>query len=210
MPISSGGNWAMRYLTQAAFGVLLILAVGTQVFAEETKAHWWHFGRESDDDAPDEAAAVSSAPTTSPALPDITPVEEESWLKWPSMPKFAASETTIIDESPAATATTPPRQARSRFGKPAHVGRPRNTWAQQPASTTTSEPNSSPWKSMTERTRVAWHKTVDFVTPGDGSDPPVVPTETRQSLWDRMWGSEEPQEGPQTVTEWMAQDRLDP
>ncbi|MEX2092121.1 MAG: hypothetical protein WD971_05560, partial [Pirellulales bacterium] len=86
-----------------------------------------------------------------------------------------------------------------------------NTWAQQPASTTTEAPSSSPWHSVSEGTRTAWHKTVDFVTPGDGSDTPVVRSEPQESWWQRMWGSEEEKnEGPQTVTEWMAQDRLDP
>lgn len=62
---------------------------------------------------------------------------------------------------------------------------------------------------MSESTRKAWHKTVDWVTPGDGTEAQVV-SEPRESWWARMWGSKEKQEGPQTVTEWMAQDRLDP
>jgi hypothetical protein len=67
----------------------------------------------------------------------------------------------------------------------------------------------SPWKSMSDGTKNAWHKTVDWVTPGDGSDVAAVKSEPRVSWWDRMWGGEEEQ-GPETVTEWMAQDRLDP
>jgi hypothetical protein len=62
-------------------------------------------------------------------------------------------------------------------------------------------------------TRAAWHKTVDLVTPGDSSaTPPQVATgAAKPSLLKRMFGQEEPpQQGPRTVAEWMAQDRLDP
>ena len=65
-----------------------------------------------------------------------------------------------------------------------------------------------------QRTRAAWGKTVDAITPGGSSDSTssrVARREDRPPLWKRMFGSEEQQpEGPQTVTEWMAQERVDP
>jgi len=65
-----------------------------------------------------------------------------------------------------------------------------------------------------ESTRSAWRKTVDVLTPGDNptSDSSrIARRETQSPFWKRMFGGEEPQpEGPRTVTEWMAQDRLDP
>ena len=210
----------MRSTTRPVLGVLLAVAVGSTGFGQETKAPWWHFGRDKSEvtSAP---PAVTAAPTLTPSQTitpaDVAPVEDESWLSWPSMPKMTwlepKPESAVTDPFATNTqvTTTNPRPQRSHFGKTPHATRPRNTWAQQPASTTTTEPATSPWKSMTSGTRTAWHKTVDFVTPGDGAaEAPVVATDTDPSWWDKMWGAEEKQEGPQTVTEWMAQDRLDP
>jgi hypothetical protein len=64
-----------------------------------------------------------------------------------------------------------------------------------------------------DSTRRAWHKTVDVLTPGASSTPTSSRIARRQNkppLWKRMFASEEPQEGPRTITEWMAQERLDP
>jgi hypothetical protein len=99
---------------------------------------------------------------------------------------------------------------RDNFGKPSHVSRRRNSWAQPPAETTAATPGPSTWNKVTESTRSAWHKTVEFVTPGDAADASVASNEPRDSWWHRMWSSNEQPQGPQTVTEWMAQDRLDP
>lgn len=204
----------MRYMTHAALGALLSTVLcstnfGTAARAAEEKP-WWHLGM-GKDATTEPAPSVTPAPTMTPAMPDITPVEEESWLKWPSMPKFGDRETTVVEQqAPATTAATPQRGLRNPFGKPHYSERPKNTWAQQPASTTSTDATKSPWKSMSDGTKNAWHKTVDWVTPGDGSDVAAVQSEPRVSWWDRMWGGEEEQQGPETVTEWMAQDRLDP
>jgi hypothetical protein len=65
-----------------------------------------------------------------------------------------------------------------------------------------------------ESTRSAWRKTVDALTPGDGSNPDssrIARRDTRPPFWKRMFTVEDPEpQGPRTVTEWMAQDRLDP
>lgn len=216
----------MRYSTRPMFGVLLAVVLGTNGFGEETKAPWWHFGR--DKDLPSAPAAGTPAPTLSPAqtitpaTPDITPVEDESWLHWPSKPKWgwleSSGETEVATTDPFAAsksvtteAPTKTRTARSHFGNSMHRERPRNTWVQQPASTETPAAKTSTWQSMTAGTRTAWHKSVDFVTPGESAaEAPVVATDTKPSWWHRMWGAEEEDQGPQTVTEWMAQDRLDP
>ena len=68
----------------------------------------------------------------------------------------------------------------------------------------------SPWQSMKASTRHAWDKTVDFVTPATTPKRPSSLPKRSRSWWKRMWGSDENKEGPQTVTEWMAQDRIDP
>jgi hypothetical protein len=66
---------------------------------------------------------------------------------------------------------------------------------------------------VADSTRTAWHKTVDVLTPGEpaANDAFLARSEPRPPLWRRLFGAEEPQpQGPRTVTEWMAQDRLDP
>jgi hypothetical protein len=207
----------MRYTTRAVLGALLAVVMGSNGFAEEAKAPWWRFGMSQD--TPSAPDGVTPAPTLSPASPVATPVEEESQFRWPSLSKMnwfgSASENKTPATDPFSTsapvaAETQPRQPSTYFGKPILRTRPRNTWAQQPASTSSAAPSASPWQAVTEGTRTAWHKTVDFVTPGKRSEAPVGAGDTHPSWWQRMWGPKEKNEGPQTVTEWMAQDRLDP
>lgn len=200
----------MRYTTRPVLVALLAVVMGSYGFAEETKTPWWHFGRSQDTPNAEEGVAPNST---------ITPVEEESRFAWPSLPKLswfgsgAADETTTTDPfstSPPVAAEATSHQPHTYFGKPIDRARPRNTWAQQPVAATPAVAGVSPWRSMTDGTRNAWRKTVDFVTPGESSAAPAVASDTRPSLWRRMWGAEEHDEGPRTVTEWMAQDRLDP
>lgn len=192
-----------------------MLLAATTLCAQETKAPWWKFGR--GEEAPAATSNVTPAPTMTPAPETITPIEEDSWFAMPKWqwPTFA-SETDAANADPPAgdgsVAPTPRRRPRSRFDKPEHHSRPRNTWAQQPASAETQADNASTWESMKTSTRNAWTKTVDFVTPGDETEPTVVASKPRSSWWQKMWGSDDRKgkEGPQTITEWMAQDRIDP
>jgi hypothetical protein len=207
----------MRYAASCTSCTLLLLVTATALSAQETKAPWWHFGR---DEQPSTLQSnVTPAPTLTPAPETITPIEQDSWFAWPSMPQwhwpqFASEGDATVTDMPAAEApvTSGGRASRSwnPLGKTAHRTRPRNTWAQQPASSATEAASESPWQSMKASTRSAWDKTVDFVTPGDEAETAVVASKPRSSWWKRMWGSDESNEGPQTVTEWMAQDRIDP
>jgi hypothetical protein len=67
---------------------------------------------------------------------------------------------------------------------------------------------------VADSTRSAWHKTVDVLTPGDAParrSSRIARQATQPPLWKRMFAAKGPQsDGPRTVTEWMAQDRLDP
>lgn len=212
----------MRCTLRPILGMLMVATLGSGGIGQETKAPWWHFGRDKElSNAPlaeTQSAGVTQAPTMTPAppmSPEVTPVEDESWLHWPKMPKvtwFETSEETIVtDPFASPPETKQSRSSQTHYGKVPHRTRPRNTWAQQPASSTTLEEKPSAWQSMTDGTKSAWHKTVDWVTPGDSAtEAPVVAAETRPSWWARMWGAEEESQGPQTVTEWMAQDRIDP
>ena len=92
----------------------------------------------------------------------------------------------------------------------------RNVWAQpapQPARRSALAVVKQGAQRVGNGTRAAWHKTVDVVTPGNSAASPQVATgPAKPSIWQRMFGQDEPppQQGPRTVTEWMAQDRLDP
>jgi hypothetical protein len=211
----------MRYSTRAVLGMLLATVLVTTGVAEESTSPWWHFG--TDQSAPDAEPSMTAAPTLTPSqtlAPPLTgstvaapAAEDKRWLKWPSLPttslsKLKWSETTVTEVSPSELIQPKPR--RDNFGKPSHVARPRNAWAQPPAETTAATPGPSAWSKVTEGTRSAWHKTVEFVTPGEAPDTSVANNQPRDSWWRRMWSSNEETEGPQTVTEWMAQDRLDP
>jgi hypothetical protein len=65
-----------------------------------------------------------------------------------------------------------------------------------------------------DSTRTAWRKTVDALTPGNAAadqSSRIAGRDSRPPLWKRMFAADQPQpQGPRTVTEWMAQDRLDP
>ena len=103
----------MRYMTHAAPGaplstVLCSTNFGTAAYAAEEKP-WWHLGM-GKDATTEPSPSVTPAPTMTPAMPDITPVEEESWLKWPSMPKFGDRETTVVEQQPPATTAAVPER----------------------------------------------------------------------------------------------------
>jgi hypothetical protein len=105
------------------------------------------------------------------------------------------------------------------FGKAGQQEARRNAWANK--NKDADAESLSPWQSvkngalrMSDSTASAWHKTVDAVTPGK-SDSHAAPTAVAQqepkNRWWNWWSSEdEKPQGPQTVTEWMAQERLDP
>lgn len=200
----------MQKTTRLTLAMLLLATSGGSAVAE-TKSHWWQFGRETSQ--PSAPATVTPSPTMTPADPTVTAAEDDSWFHWPAMPKPSWPELGRFDHEPtAAQAATPGTQqhaaSRYRFGKPAPKARPRNTWAQKSA---TAAPKPSTWQNVSTSTRNAWDKTIDFVTPGDSESPATpVARQSEQSWWGRMWHGEDKQEGPQTVTEWMAQDRIDP
>jgi hypothetical protein len=93
----------------------------------------------------------------------------------------------------------------------------RNAWVEKPPTT----PKPSPLESLSDgahrvgnRTRAVWRKTVDAVTPGaedhrTGSH--IASRDVKPPFWKRMFAAQEPEpQGPQTIPQWMAQDRVDP
>jgi hypothetical protein len=66
---------------------------------------------------------------------------------------------------------------------------------------------------VADGTRAAWHKTVDVLTPGESTaaSSDLARSDAQLPFWKRMFAADEPEpQGPRTVAEWMAQDRLDP
>lgn len=199
----------MRLATCAVFGAVLTMFSTGNLRAEEP-AWWWPFG--SDDASAHESA---SGARHSPS-PSVAP-ESDSWFSWSGLSDWSWPELPFGNDEPATDTNSERRRRRYGVGKAAQMHR--NRWAQNRSQTATPTDDASPWEMMTESarrvgesTRNAWHKTVDLVTPGDESDEaPVIRQAARDSWWDRLRGNSSPQtQGPQTVTEWMAQERLDP
>lgn len=202
----------MQRSTHAIFGVLLAVAHCGYGFAEESPSWWWPFSRG------DAETQATTPPATTPVPSTAEPAATDA--PWPALPKFQWP-----DFSAPHRTHSVPRAQRARAatrGKPATMRR-RNAWAQSQPNIQNGETElrspSSPWQTVTdgahrlgESTRTAWHKTVDVLVPsGDPADAAATQREPRVSWWRRMWGAEEPKpEGPRTVTEWMAQERLDP
>jgi hypothetical protein len=64
-------------------------------------------------------------------------------------------------------------------------------------------------------TKNAWHKTVDVLTPGESttasaSRSKLAHRPVKPPFWKRMMGQNDELQGPQTVPEWMAQQRVQP
>jgi hypothetical protein len=156
--------------------------------------------------------AAPAAGAQAPLSPDANPpVSAQRWMYesptskvgWPRlhMPEFALPK---------------PRLPRPQFWpREEQVNDARNAWVQDNADPGRPSPVQAV-KQGAQRvgasTRRAWHKTVDVLTPGDSSgvtSSRVARQEVKPPFWKRMLGSEEP-DGPRTIPEWMAQERLDP
>jgi hypothetical protein len=99
----------------------------------------------------------------------------------------------------------------------------KNSWVEK----TPTPPKPSPLKPVTDgankvakSTKDAWHKTVNAITPGSSTTPArsnsgsgsnqVAKKEMDAPWYKRMFGVKPEIQQPQTVPQWMAQQRLDP
>jgi hypothetical protein len=131
-----------------------------------------------------------------------SPSGKVSWPKL-SMPKLPSTSTSTADTKKA---------------EPKH-----NSWVEK----TPAPPKPSPMKPVTDEahkiskaTKDAWHKTVNAVTPssstpaktnsGVDNSPRVAKKEMDPPWYKRMFGAKTEIQQPQTVPQWMAQQRLDP
>jgi hypothetical protein len=145
---------------------------------------------------PNSTTAPSSAPPTSELAPRTSFFPTVTWpeFQMPQLPKLQL-----------------PFWAREET-----VDQTRNAWVEKSPNPSTP----SPWQAMTDgaqrvstSTKAAWRKTVDIFTPGDNSAPAPSRRLARReepSIWGRIFAGEPEPEGPQTVTEWMGQERIKP
>jgi hypothetical protein len=199
----------MRHRLSAIIGILLIGSCLNGVARAQADARWWPFGRSEGSEAQPEDAVfepaastpnhVGAQPPSTQYLPEEEP--EQRWMidsrlgkvSWPRLhvPQMPWSERAEADET-------------------------RNTWAHHDPARQQPGPLGAVRRSVHrvgEGTRAAWDKTVDALTPGvdsDVADSQTAQREVRPPWWRRMLSAKEQPQGPQTVTEWMAQDRLDP
>ena len=207
----------MRLRLRALVGILIVGACVCNAAAAEPGSRWWPFGRrEVEESQP--PASVASSRTTAPS-----PVGQQAPL--PQEPADDQPEQRWMIDSPMAKVSWPrihlpevPSLQRPQFWpKKSDVDAARNAWAEQNPTATQPSPLQAVAdgaRRVGDSTRAAWHKTVDAITPGDSSDgnnSRIARRQARPPFWKRMFGAEQWQpEGPQTVTEWMAQERLDP
>jgi hypothetical protein len=122
-------------------------------------------------------------------------------VSWPhlTMPKLPSTSTSTAD---------------TKKSEPKH-----NSWVEK----TPTPPKPSPMKSVTDEahkvskaTKDTWHKTVNAITPGSSTpakadnSPRVAKKEMDSPWYKRMFGIKPEVQQPQTVPQWMAQQRLDP
>jgi hypothetical protein len=185
----------MRYNPYAMIVALVVTCGATSAMAEGSGSWLWPFGGQR---RAEDAPAVTPAPPelanadgsrTSPSPTANWPKLELPHVPHPSLPSLWPSKD--------------------------QAGQVRNAWAKP----TTQQPEQpSPWQVVTDGAhRVgtsvshAWHKTVDVLNPFAGKETSVAQHQSQPSFWSRMFGGEEQKpQGPRTVTEWMAQQRLDP
>ena len=208
----------MRHSLRALISGLLIGACFCNAATAESGSRWWPFGKRDTEQA--EPAASAADPGTKP------PSSVEQPAAPPDSAEGEPDERWMID-SPLAKVSWPrlhlPKMPKPNLPRPqlwpkkSDVETARNAWVEQNPEAV----QPSPLQAVTDgarraadSSRAAWDKTVDAFTPrptADGASSRIARRDARPPWWKRMFGAEQWQpEGPQTVTEWMAQERLDP
>jgi hypothetical protein len=189
--------------------------------AAESGSKWWRFGQKDEAEVTQQPFAEQSA--TAPSASSVAPLQQPMTGLPPTsseIPPADAPERNWMINSPFGKVSWPrvhmpelpkPQLPKSTLAEKPPADANRNTWVEKDI-----EPiKPSPLEVVGQRTRAAWDRTVDVFTPGEKSkeEPSArVAGRDRPPVWKRMFGAGDPRtvEGPQTVTEWMAQERLDP
>ncbi len=187
----------MRYTFYATIVALSVICCPAGATAEGPASWLWPFGgQQSADDASSVAAPTPTHRSTAVASTTGTPADRSDF----KLPRY----------EPHLPSLSLPRLWPSK--EPTDEAR--NAWVKPDA-----EPEqASPWQVVTDGahrlgtgTRNAWHKTVDVLNPFDGADQPVAHQQPQPSFWSRLFRPEDNEhQGARTITEWMAQERLDP
>ena len=224
----------MRFTSRALIGGIIIACTALQLRAAETGSRWWPFGQREEAKVaqPPSVAPPSQAPlqtqrqygALNPAQPPTTATVPRSQVP-PAAGTAAdgAAKESWMLSSPKRKISWPhlTRPERPKTGLLAQKTEPdatRNSWVDK----TPPEPKASPLKPIKEsaqkvatRTKSAWHKTVDAFTPGEPAPEPrpnssrIAQNDAQPRFWQRLLGQEEQAKQPQTVPEWMAQERVD-
>lgn len=229
----------MRHTTRSMLSAVVVMWCCCQAtWGQESKTRWWPFGGKQEATTATTTVAPtpsSVTPAPAPVLPPsaaITPIGPQT----PALQ--SAPQTSQPVQAPLAQQLPPEETAFPKFTWPTmpelslpkprmpqlwpqkpEVDDTRNAWAGQSAN----PQRPSPLQAMRDgakrvgnSTKSAWRKTVDTLTPGDSaahtSPPQVASRDVKPPFWKRMFTAEEPPppQGPRTVSEWVAQERLDP
>jgi hypothetical protein len=230
-----GGTDAMRPTSHALVSAILIAVSASQLNAAESDSRWWPFGKRDETKVaqPPAIAAPSPAPLQTQrgysALNPAQPPASQAPLAQAQPATGAATEGAAKENwmlsSPKRKIswprlTKPEMPKTGPFAQKTEPDAARNSWVEKsPAEPKTSplQPIRNGAQRVAKNTKAAWSKTVDAITPGDPAPQPaprsdssrIARTDTKPSMWQRMFGEKENVRPPQTVPEWMAQDRVD-
>jgi hypothetical protein len=229
----------MRPTACALLTVVVIVACGCATANAEEAGFWrWPFGRKAAAEPAAGDVSTGSVSGLQPAAPPtaansamVTAGAARASYAHAPLPQDsnpAVSSQHWMYETPTSKVSWPrihmpefslpkPRLPRPQlWPHDAQMDQARNAWVQDSPDPSRPSPLQAVKQGahrVGDGTRRAWHKTVDVFTPGDasgGTSSRIARRENKPPFWKRMWGSDEPKEGPRTITEWMAQERLDP
>jgi hypothetical protein len=218
----------MRHTARVLLGLLLAACCcPAATAAEQSGLRLWPFRGDRADDSP--LTGNSLAPKTPANTTAGTSAAMSSQLPTTSYTTDALPEQHWMFQSPLARVSWPrihmpefsfpkPNLPRPHFGpRKSEVDDARNSWVQKspdPARPTPLQAMQQGAQRVGDSTRTAWRKTVDALTPGEApsaSDPRVANRAQEPTLWQRMRGAQPKQkQGSQTISEFIAQERLNP
>jgi hypothetical protein len=211
----------MQHSMRALIGVMLVGWICCSAMAAESERKWWQFGAGGEADA-----TVPPGATQAPNTTLSTPINPNSPL--PEYSSTEEPERHWMISSPLAKVSWPrihmPEMPKAKVQqKKPGVGSSRNSWAGKGSDPLKPSPMQSVKngaRRVGQSTRSAWDKTVDVFTPGDSPASKSKSSrvarrdsrDSREPFWGRMFGTSDAQQkqGSQTITEFMAQDRIDP
>ncbi|HEX2477610.1 MAG TPA: hypothetical protein VHK01_22830 [Lacipirellulaceae bacterium] len=216
----------MRHTARVLLVLLAVAYCPAAMAAEQSGLRLWPFRGDRTDNseltgnslAPKAPATATAGPSaTMPSQPPTTrytdELPEQHWML--NSPLARVSWPRI--HMPEVSLPKPKIPRPQIWPRKSQVDDARNAWVQKspdPARPTPLQAMKQGAQRVGQSTRTAWRKTVDVLTPGDApsaSDPRVAARDQNPTLWQRMRGTQpEQKQGSQTVSEFIAQERLNP